>query len=65
MAVFQRDSVGRARGSLPGARAGRNPSNGLEIIMKEYGDLAKSGNFWAMVLVPIWRCPNASQSVLL
>jgi hypothetical protein len=23
-------------------------ASGLEIIMKEYGDLAKSGNFWAL-----------------
>jgi hypothetical protein len=47
MAVFHRDSLSPARGSQPGAQAGRKPAKGLEIIMKEYGDLAQGGNFWA------------------
>jgi hypothetical protein len=41
------------------------PSKGLEIIMKEYGDLAQSGNFWAMVLVPSWHCLKAAWSLVL
>jgi hypothetical protein len=33
--------------------------------MKEYRDLAQSGNFWGMVLVPSWHCLNVSQSLVL
>jgi len=33
--------------------------------MKEYSDLAQSGNFWVMVLVPFWHCLKVPQSLVL
>ena len=51
----------------PGEPSGRlRPRRSInQIIITEYSDLAQSGNFWAMVLVPFWHCLNVTRSLVL